>query len=126
MPRLFVSQATLVCVLAAAPLSGGPVRTAKEAKVIAEQETRGLALSARKVYLNGATCGWEVIIRMPGEARGWQCVVDCDTRAVFTKTRIPNPAPPTGKRRKRVPISAVPDPSGRASCRTGGIPSPST
>jgi hypothetical protein len=94
---LLIPQATLVCVLAAAPRSGGPVRTAREAKVIAEQETRGLALSARKVYLNGATCGWEVVIHMPGEARGWQCMVDCDTRAVFTKTRIPNPALPRRK-----------------------------
>jgi hypothetical protein len=89
--------AALSCVLAAAPLQGGPVHSAKEAKSIAEQETSGLAVSARKVYLNGASCGWEVVIHMPREARGWQCMVDCDTHAVFTKTRIPNPEAPHRK-----------------------------
>jgi hypothetical protein len=89
--------AALVCLFTMAPLQGGPVRTAKDAKTIAEQDTRGLALSAHKIYLNGATCGWEVLIHMPREARGWRCVVDCDTRSVFTKTRIPNPAAPRRK-----------------------------
>jgi hypothetical protein len=84
----------LACLLFAFHLQAGAVRSAREAKTIAESETRGLALRARKIYLNGATCGWEVVVHMPGETRGWRCVVDCDTRAVFTKTRIPNPAPP--------------------------------
>lgn len=83
-----------VCVLVAPQLQGGPVRTAREAKAIAEQETQGLATSARKIYLNGATCGWEVVVHMPKESRGWRCVVDCDTHSVFTKTRIPNPDAP--------------------------------
>jgi hypothetical protein len=89
--------AVLVGLLTAVALQGSPVRTAKEAKSIAEQETRGLAVSARKIQLNGATCGWEVVLHMAGEARGWRCVVDCDTRAVFTKTRIPNPEAPHQK-----------------------------
>ena len=84
----------LACLLIVGPLPGSPVRSAREAKSIAELETRGLALSARRIYLNGATCGWEVVVHMPGETRGWRCVVDCDTRAVFTKTRIPNPEGP--------------------------------
>lgn len=80
-------------VLSAAPRpKSGPVRTAKEARVIAEQETGGEAVSARKIPLNGASGGWEVEIRMAGEDRGWRCVVDADTRMVYTKTRIPNPA----------------------------------
>jgi len=83
----------LACALIAFPLQARSVTTAREARSIAELETRGLAMSARRIYLNGATCGWEVVVHMPGEARGWRCVVDCDTRAVFTKTRIPNPAP---------------------------------
>ena len=94
MSRLLFMRMTLVCAFLAAPLQSGPVRTAKEAKIIAEQETHGLALSAHKIYLNGATGGWEVVVHMPGEERGWRCVVDCDTRSVFTKTRIPNPAAP--------------------------------
>jgi hypothetical protein len=90
-------RSALACSISFSPMSGGPVHSAREAKTIAEQETRGLATSARKIYLNGATCGWEVVVHMPGEARGWRCVVDCDTRSVFTKTRIPNPEPPRRK-----------------------------
>ena len=92
--------AVSLCIQNTMPMRGGPVRSAKEAKTIAEQETSGLAVSARKVYLNGASCGWEVLIHMPREPRGWQCMVDCDTHAVFTKTRIPNPETP---RRKPLP-----------------------
>lgn len=69
----------------------GLVRTAKEAKTIAEQETGGKAVSARRVPLNGASGGWEVDVRMPHEDRGWRCVIDCDTRTVHTKTHIENP-----------------------------------
>ncbi len=76
-----------------------PVGSAREARAIAEHETSGIAVSARRIHLNGATGGWEVDLRMPGETRGWRCVVDSDTRSVYTKTRIPNPEPP--KTRKR-------------------------
>ncbi|HQL48369.1 MAG TPA: hypothetical protein PLC09_06855 [Holophaga sp.] len=79
-------------VLSAAPRpKTGPVRTAKEARAIAEQETGGQAVRARKITLNGASAGWEVEVRMSGEDRGWRCIVDADSRSVFTKTRIPNP-----------------------------------
>lgn len=71
---------------------GGPVHSATEAKAIAEQETGGIATSARRTSLNGASCGWEVEVHMPKEDKGWRCVIDCDTHAVFTKDRIPNPA----------------------------------
>lgn len=79
---------------AAAPPRPRPVvgvRTAADAKRIAELETRGIAVSARQTYLNGASCGWEVLVHMPKETRGWRCMVDCDTRMVATKDRIPNP-----------------------------------
>ena len=69
----------------------GLVRTAKEAKAIAEQETGGKAVSARRIPLNGASGGWEVDVHMPHEERGWRCVIDCDTRTVHTKTHIDNP-----------------------------------
>lgn len=71
----------------------GPVRTTKEAKDIAERDTGGIAVSARRIPLNGASCGWEVDVHMPKEDRGWRCTVDCDTHAVYTKDRIPNPPP---------------------------------
>ena len=71
----------------------GPVSAAKDAKTIAERETGGIAISARRIQLNGASGGWEVDVHMPKEDRGGRCIVDCDTRAVHTKDRIPNPQP---------------------------------
>lgn len=72
--------------------------TATQAKAIAEHDTGGVAISARRVHLNGATGGWEVDLHMPGEERGWRCVVDRDSHAIYSRTRIPNPEL---KRRKR-------------------------
>jgi len=93
-------KALLAALLLLGPaVQARPVGTAREARAIAEHETSGIAVSARRVHLNGATGGWEVDLRMPGESRGWRCVVDSDTHAVFTKTRIPNPDPP--KTRKK-------------------------
>ncbi|GEM_PF-431953 len=84
--------------------ASGPVKSAKEAKAIAEQETGGKATSARRVALDGASGGWEVEVRMPGEARGWRCLIDADTHLVHTKTRIDQP----GSRAKgEGPVSVV-------------------
>ncbi|MDP2877543.1 MAG: PepSY domain-containing protein [Holophaga sp.] len=69
----------------------GPVSSAKEAKDIAEREVNGVAVSARRVPLNGASSGWEVDVAMPNENRGWRCLIDSDTHMVHTKDRIPNP-----------------------------------
>jgi hypothetical protein len=77
----------------------GVVRTAREAKSIAERETGGLAVSARPIPLNGASGGWEVDLHMPNENQGWRCVIDDDTHMVHTKTRIDNPPAPKRKRR---------------------------
>ena len=68
--------------------TSGPIKSAQEAKAIAEQETGGKAVSARRIPLNGASGGWEVEVRMPREEKGWRCVIDSDTRSVHTKTRI--------------------------------------
>ena len=40
--------------------ASGPIKSAKEAKAIAEQETGGKVTSARRIPLNGASGGWEV------------------------------------------------------------------
>jgi hypothetical protein len=69
----------------------GPIKSAKEAKGIAEQETGGKAVSARRIPLNGASGGWEVDVRVPHEKQGWRCIIDADTRMVHTKTRIDQP-----------------------------------
>ncbi len=68
--------------------AAGPIKSAKEAKAIAEQETGGRATSARRIPLNGASGGWEVDVRMPHEDKGWRCIIDSDTRMVHSKTRI--------------------------------------
>ena len=75
-----------------------PVNSPSQAKAIAEHDTGGIAVSARRIHLNGATGGWEVDLHLPGEKRGWRCVVDSDTHTVYTKTRIPNPEPPRRRR----------------------------
>ena len=69
----------------------GPISSAKEAKAIAEQETGGHAVSARRIPLNGASGGWEVDLHMPGEERGWRCIIDSDTHMVHSKARIDQP-----------------------------------
>jgi hypothetical protein len=71
--------------------SGGPVKTAGEAKAIAERETGGRAVSARRISLNGASGGWEVDLRVPNEDRGWRCIIDADTHMVHSKARIDQP-----------------------------------
>jgi len=71
--------------------ASGRVKSSKEAKAIAEQDTGGKATSARRIPLNGASGGWEVDVRMPREDKGWRCVIDADTRMVHTKTRIDQP-----------------------------------
>lgn len=87
---------TPALILSAAPKkprrhAAGPVKSAKEAKDIAERETGGKALSARRIPLNGASGGWEVEVRMPHEAQGWRCVIDADTHMVYSKTRVDLP-----------------------------------
>jgi hypothetical protein len=87
---LFV-PALVLPISAAGRHSAGPVKSAKQAKAIAEQDTGGKAVSARRIPLDGASGGWEVDIRMPREAQGWRCVIDADTRMVHAKTRIDQP-----------------------------------
>jgi len=71
--------------------SSGLIKSAKEAKAIAERETGGKAVTARRIPLNGASGGWEVEVRMPRDEKGWRCIIDADTRTVHSKTRIDQP-----------------------------------
>lgn len=84
--------------------AGGLVRSAGEAKVIAERETGGKATSARRIPLNGASGGWEVEVRMPRDEKGWRCVIDADTRMVHSKTRIDQPG---GRGKTEGPLRVV-------------------
>jgi len=96
MRRLVALLLVPALALCAAPRRGGPVNTTREAKQIAEQETSGIAVSARRVELNSASCGWEVDVHMPKDERGWRCIIDCDTHMVRTRERITNPKLPKG------------------------------
>lgn len=71
--------------------AAGPVTSSKEAKAIAEQETGGKAVSARRTALNGASGAWEVEVHMPRDTQGWRCLIDADTHLIHAKTRIPQP-----------------------------------
>lgn len=71
--------------------SAGPIRSSKEAKAIAEQDTGGKAVSAKRIPLNGASGGWEVEVRMPKDSQGYRCIIDADTRMVHSRTRIAQP-----------------------------------
>ena len=84
--------------------SAGAIKSAKEAKAIAERDTGGKATSARRIPLNGASGGWEVDVRMPHEAKGWRCIIDNDTRMVHSKTRIDQPS---GKGKTDSPVRMV-------------------
>ena len=77
----------------------GPLVSEKDAKSIAARDTGGVPVSAREIPLNAASGGWEVDVHMPNENQGWRCVIDDDSRMVTTKTRIPNPAAPSRKRK---------------------------
>jgi len=84
--------------------TSGPIKSSKEAKAIAEQETGGKAVTARRIPLNGASSGWEVEIRMPRETQGWRCIIDSDTHMVHSKTRI---AQPGGKSKTEGPVRMI-------------------
>ncbi len=71
--------------------AAGPVKSSKEAKAIAEKETGGKAVSARRIPLNGASSGWEVDVKMAHESKGWRCIIDSDTHMVLSKTHIDQP-----------------------------------
>ena len=97
-PALLLLLPALLCPLQARHRRVGPVSSAGEAKAIAERDVGGVAVGAHRIRLNGASGGWEVDLHMPREDRGWRCIVDCDTRMVRTRDRIPNP--PLKKKRR--------------------------
>ncbi len=91
-----------VCALATSPIAASaqtPVAPgskaylyeAERAKGVAAVEVGGEAIAARLIDLNGATGGWEVLVRMSSGDTGWRVIVDRDTWTVRTKTQVPNP-----------------------------------
>jgi hypothetical protein len=89
------------CTFAATSLvvaSQTPCHNRQDAMHIAEVETQGQAVSARRIDLNGATGGWEVLVRMAGKEHGWRVVIDRDNGKVRRKEPCPNPPARGGKK----------------------------
>lgn len=63
----------------------------ERAKGVASVEVGGEAIAARRIDLNGATGGWEVVVRMSHGDKGWRVIVDRDTWTVRSKQEIANP-----------------------------------
>lgn len=77
-----------------------PCYTREDAKAIAELETGGKAVSARRIELNGATGGWEVWVRMPDQEQGWRVFIDRDNGKVRRKVACPNPPARKGRKQR--------------------------
>ena len=99
---LYVLLASLALVA-----SQTPCHTRQDAMNIAEIETRGEAVAARRIEMNGATGGWEVMVRMPGQERGWRVFIDRDNGKVRRKEPCPNP--PERRRRHKGHASHLAD-----------------
>ncbi|MBS1784142.1 MAG: hypothetical protein JST24_01795 [Acidobacteria bacterium] len=74
-----------------APGSKAYLYEAERAKGVAAVEVGGEAIAARLIDLNGATGGWEVLVRMSSGNQGWRVIVDRDTWTVRSKAKVPNP-----------------------------------
>ena len=87
----------LLCLALPAHAGHGRSRELKAARALAEAETGGKAVAARRVFLNGTHVrdglpgGIEVLVRMPGARDGWRCLIDGDTLKLRRKEPIPNP-----------------------------------
>jgi hypothetical protein len=75
--------------------------TRQDARHIAEVETSGRAVAARPIDLNGATGGWEVLVHMPGQDRGWRVIIDRDNGKVRRRESCPNPRPKRARKEER-------------------------
>jgi len=75
-------------------------RDFRQAMDLAEAETGGEAVHARRVELGGTHTrgglpgGMEVLVRMPEADRGWRCLIDLEVMKLRRKVAIPNPPRP--------------------------------
>lgn len=60
----------------------------EKAKGIAAVEVGGEAVAARRIDLNGATGGWEVLVKVEGKEVQWKVVIDRDTWTVRRKDKV--------------------------------------
>jgi len=68
-----------------------PCDTAEDARALAESETLGEAVTTRRIIQTDGTKGWEVLVHMPGLAKGWRVIIDRDLAKVRWKEAIWNP-----------------------------------
>ena len=67
------------------------------AKGVAEAETFGEAVTARRIEMSGTAAkdprggGIEVLVHMPKAKKGWRCLIDANTMKLRSKEAIPNP-----------------------------------
>ena len=64
--------------------------TMEDAMAVAEGATGGGAVSARRIDLNAASGGYEVLVRRTRDGRDYRVVIDIDTRRVRNTYAIPN------------------------------------
>jgi hypothetical protein len=68
-----------------------PCMTPEAAKAVAEAATLGEGVTAVRVSTGRSFGGWEVLVHMPGQKKGWKCLIDWDTGKVLKKEPIDNP-----------------------------------
>jgi hypothetical protein len=71
-------------------------RELQEAMGVAEAETGGEAVTARRVAMNGTAApdglgGIEVLVHMPNAKQGWRCLIDSNNMKLRSKERTHNP-----------------------------------
>ena len=103
MRTLAVPLAILALPVQVALAGHGRSQELKAAKALAEAETGGVAVDARRVFLNGTHIrdglpgGIQVRVHMPGRKDGWSCLIDADTMKLRRKEPIPNPPKRSGR-----------------------------
>ena len=111
LPKAFFLYGVLLAIDLAARAVAAPCcpctsrdRDFRQAMDLAEMETGGEAVRARRIELGGTHTrgglpgGMEVLVRMPEGERGWRCLIDVEVWKLRRKLPIPNPPPPRRRR----------------------------
>jgi len=83
----------LLCSLGGVVSAITPCNSAAEAKSVAESETMGEAVTARRDphHHRAGFAPWVVLVHMPGQDQGWRCIIAWDNGKLLKKEAIPNP-----------------------------------
>ena len=89
-------------------------RELRQAMDLAEADTGGAAVRARRVELGGTHTrgglpgGVEVLVRMPEGEQGWRCLIDVEVMKVRRKVPVPNPPKPRRRGQPRANFMSSP------------------